>query len=220
MKRVAVAVGILGVVAFLVLAPPITQEQAYHSFADQRTILGIPNFWNVASNLAFVVAGIAGWFMVRGLAASLLALGVFLTCFGSSYYHLSPDDARLVWDRLPMAIVFMSLVAILLSERLLAPLVALGIASVWWWHRTGNLNPYILVQFGSMLVLLVAAIVRKDLRGLWPVFALYVLAKIAEALDGPIYAILPLSGHTAKHLLAGAASFKLCSFLRLRPHRT
>jgi hypothetical protein len=32
------------------LLPPISQDQSYHQFADQRTILGIPNFWNVVSN--------------------------------------------------------------------------------------------------------------------------------------------------------------------------
>src|SRR5258708_23386311 len=44
----------------LVLLPPIPQDQSYHQFADQRTIFGIPNFWNVVSNLPFLVAGAAG----------------------------------------------------------------------------------------------------------------------------------------------------------------
>jgi len=30
--------------AGLALVPKIPQDQAYHSFADQRTLLGIPNF--------------------------------------------------------------------------------------------------------------------------------------------------------------------------------
>jgi hypothetical protein len=28
----------------------IQQDQLYHVFADQRTLLGIPHFWNVVSN--------------------------------------------------------------------------------------------------------------------------------------------------------------------------
>src|SRR5262249_31200209 len=34
--------------AALALVPKIPQDQAYHLFADRRTLLGIPNFWNVA----------------------------------------------------------------------------------------------------------------------------------------------------------------------------
>lgn len=31
-------------------------------------------------------------------------IGVAAVGFGSSYYHLEPNDARLVWDRLPVSI--------------------------------------------------------------------------------------------------------------------
>ena len=50
-----------GLVGFTLLAitvvfllPPIPQDPAYHNFADQRTLYGVPNFWNVVSNLPFV----------------------------------------------------------------------------------------------------------------------------------------------------------------------
>ena len=33
----------------LLLLSPIPQDQNYHQFADQRTIFGIPNFWNIVS---------------------------------------------------------------------------------------------------------------------------------------------------------------------------
>jgi len=48
--------GLLGAV----LVSPIPQDQAYHNFADQRNILGVPNFWNVATNIPFVLVGIMG----------------------------------------------------------------------------------------------------------------------------------------------------------------
>ena len=38
---------------FLALLPKIPQDQAYHLFADQRVLVGIPNFWNVVSNIPF-----------------------------------------------------------------------------------------------------------------------------------------------------------------------
>jgi ceramidase len=205
----------LAVFLLLTLAPAIAQNQEYHAFADQRRILGIPNFWNVISNIPFALVGVLGLRRTSGAAGRVLFAGVLLTCFGSAYYHLAPDDARLVWDRVPMTLAFMAMVAIVLgqrvgpgwSDRLVLPVAFLGAASVWWWHVTANLTPYILVQFGTMLVLLVATLFDRNLRGLWPVLGLYVLAKLAELYDRAIYAVLPLSGHTWKHLLASLAAF-------------
>jgi hypothetical protein len=48
----------------------------------------------------------------------VLFCGLILTAAGSAYYHLAPDNARLVWDRLPMTMVFMSLVAAIVMERI------------------------------------------------------------------------------------------------------
>ena len=58
----------------LLLLPPISQDQNYHDFADQRTILGIPHFWNVVSNLPFIVIGVAG-------SGALIAILRFSCCF-------------------------------------------------------------------------------------------------------------------------------------------
>jgi len=204
----------LCVAAFLALTPRMVQDEAYHMFADQRTIAGVRNFWNVVSNVAFVVAGILGLRISRDWTGRVLFIGVFLTCFGSAYYHLAPSDARLVWDRLPMTLVFMALPVCIIGRRLeprlsrwlLVSLVAAGLASVFWWRINGDLRPYVLVQFGSVLALLLAVFGSGDARGLWPVLVLYVLAKFTEQYDGAIYATLPLSGHTWKHLLAALAA--------------
>jgi hypothetical protein len=50
---------IVSLVALLPL-PPLLQDQNYHQFADQRELFGIPNFWNVVSNLPFIAIGAAG----------------------------------------------------------------------------------------------------------------------------------------------------------------
>ena len=205
----------LSAAAFLILAPPIAQDQAYHVFADRRTVFGIPNFWNVVSNLPFCVVGILGLRIFRGSAERVLFTGVLLICFGSAYYHLGPSDARLVWDRLPMTLTFMSFLGLITGEglgtqrrrRILASLVICGIASVVWWRTTGDLRPYFLLQFGSMAVLVPAACFSRRTRKLWPVLALYVLAKFAEHLDRAIYSVLPVSGHTLKHLSAALAAY-------------
>lgn len=44
--------------------------------------------------------------------------GVALISLGSAYYHLAPDDTRPVWDRLPMTIALLSLVAAVIAERI------------------------------------------------------------------------------------------------------
>src|SRR5690242_810119 len=107
------ACAVIGVMAL----SPIAQSADYHRFADGREMAGIPNFWNVASNAMFLWVGAVGLFEVlrgryRGGLASLRAAyaiffaGVAAVCFGSGYYHWSPSNQTLVWDRLPMAIAF------------------------------------------------------------------------------------------------------------------
>jgi len=204
--KTAILIAISTILLFLILAPPLHQDQNYHSFADRRTLAGIPNFWDVISNLPFLVVGLMGLFTFRDLATRIVFLGIFFTAFGSAYYHLSPDDARLFWDRLPMTVAFMSLFALAIKQpRLVLTLVGVGVASIVWWRITGNLWPYGLVQVGSVAVLLVVAI--RSEPGLWPVIGFYGLSKITEYFDKQVYSVFPLSGHTVKHLLAGLASW-------------
>src|SRR5215204_2389880 len=76
----------------LLLMPPFLQDQNYHQFADQRKLLGIPNFLNVVSNLPFVAVGAVGlWQFHRNAATVILFFGIFMTGFGSSYYHWDPS---------------------------------------------------------------------------------------------------------------------------------
>jgi hypothetical protein len=151
----------------------------------------------------------------------ILFSGVLLTAFGSSYYHWAPDDARLVWDRLPMTIVFMTLFAVVIEERLqwrirasLPTLLTCGIASVLWWRFTGNLWPYVLVQFVPMLMIPALLVMRPGNLALVPVIVCYGLAKVAEQFDAAIYSVLPLSGHTWKHLLGALATLFILRWRR------
>lgn len=215
-KRTLVWIGLaaLAVLLFLFLAPPLPQDQSYHSFADQRTILGIRNFWDVISNVPFAIVGLIGLFTFRDFASRIVFLGVFFTAFGSAYYHLSPADSRLFWDRLPMTIVFMSLFALAIEQRrLVIPFVILGATSVVWWRFTGDLWPYALVQFGPMIPLIVIAVRREP--GLRPVLIFYGLSKVTEYFDPQIFSAFPLSGHTLKHLLAGLATWYIFRWIQL-----
>lgn len=205
-SRILILAASIAIIVFLIFAPPLPQSQSYHDFADRRTILGIPNFWDVISNVPFLAVGLMGLARFRDEASRILFFGVFFTAFGSAYYHLAPDNARLFWDRVPMTIAFMSLFALAINQRKLAvPLVLFGVISVVWWRVTDNLWLYGLVQFGTMTALFVIAARREP--GLWPVFIFYGLSKITEHFDKQIYSIFPLSGHTIKHLLAGVAAW-------------
>jgi hypothetical protein len=232
--------------------PPIPQDLSYHAFADDRTMLGVPNFLNTASNLPFLVVGVLGlkWLLrhdavrpegpvlERAERWPLLVLftGVLLTAFGSSYYHLAPDNDRLVWDRLPMTVAFMGFFASMIGERigvragawLLWPLVWLGIGSVINWslgeqRGAGDLRLYYFVQAYPLLAipLLIYLFPARYTRAgdVFVALGWYVLAKVVErgVLDHGIYSAGQLvSGHTLKHLAAAAGAYWLFNMARLR----
>jgi hypothetical protein len=211
--------------AFLAFVPRIAQSQDYHLFADTRRVFGIPNFWNVVSNLPFALVGFLGLWKLRSPAARVLFAGVLLTCIGSAYYHWAPGDARLVWDRLPMTLVFMSLLAWVMSQGrspqfgawLLAMLVIIGVASVLWWRVTGDLRPYALVQFGPVFLLLAATWFTPDRRYFWSVAGWYAAAKLMEAYDRALYSAIGISGHTLKHVLAALACYQILRWMSAPP---
>ncbi|SFO15557.1 Ceramidase [Nitrosospira briensis] len=240
----------VGMLLLAALVPPIPQPVEYHQFADQRSYFDIPNFFNVVSNGAFLLVGMAGLgFLLhsRGAHAAnafvepserwpylVLFLNVTMVCIGSAYYHLAPDNERLMWDRLPIAIGIMALLAATLSERvspkvglrLLPVLIAIGLGSVMHWHWSeqrgdGNLNFYIVAQFYSILLIILLAIYFRSryARGadIYIALAIYAVAKLAEIADRAIYDFgQVISGHTVKHLLAAGAIYWVLRMLRKR----
>jgi hypothetical protein len=238
-----------GLCLLLLRLPPIPQSPSYHDFADLRAWLGVPNFGNVASNLGFAVVGIWGLTFLLRLNPETAAqyfvdprerwpytvtfFGMLLTAFGSAYYHLAPTNARLVWDRIPMTIVFGSLVAAVIAERvsvhaglrLLPFLIAIGAGSVLQWytdelHGHGDLRFYAAVQAYSTIFLLLALLLPpKYSRGsdFAMVVGFYVLAKILELADRRVFAFAHIvSGHTLKHLAAATAGYWILRMLQLR----
>ncbi|MDP3837415.1 MAG: ceramidase domain-containing protein [Methylococcales bacterium] len=209
----------------------IPQDPAYHQFADTRQIAGIANFWNVFSNVPFLLAGGYGLWRWKYIIARqdhrayiVLCIGVLLVSVGSAYYHYAPSTATLLWDRLPMTMAFMALFSLLLDERVipreqsltLVPLLIMGIGSAvyWYWSETrgaGDLRPYALVQFLPLVLipLILWLFESSYLKGRLLVTALgfYVLAKLCEHFDRQLFELLGvISGHTMKHFLAGIAS--------------
>jgi hypothetical protein len=214
----------------LLLLPPITQDQSYHEFADQRTILGVRNFWNVVSNFPFLAVGAAGLWRFRDNPATVVFfLGVFLTGIGSSYYHWDPNDDTLFWDRLPMTFAFAAILALVVEERLNArvgaillwPALATGLFSLLLWRWTGDLRLYFWVQFfPGLAVILLFLLYRARYTGMsyWiNAGVLYALAKVFEFTDESIYSANGLlSGHTIKHLAAAAACFAILRYFQIR----
>jgi hypothetical protein len=229
-------------IAGAMFVPPIAQDPAYHAFADTRTLLGVPSFWNVVSNIGYLMVGVHGLTRTGRFASCELLSGyitfcvaVALVALGSAYYHYAPSTQTLVWDRLPMSVAFMTLLSLTLGERMswklartmLWPLVAIGVGSVVYWAWTeqqgaGDLRPYGLVQALTLtliaLLLLLFPGNRRSGAWLWYALAGYGLAKVAEQLDEPIYEALSLSGHSLKHFVSSiAVLFAVFALLAMRP---
>ncbi len=215
---------------FLVTAfDPIPQDPGYHLFADHRSILGIPNALNVLSNIPFIIVGVRGLMfllplLLKRFDTGLLEyaaffFGVLLSGLGSTCYHYAPSNESLVWDRLPMTVAFMGFFSSVISERinrrtgavLLAPLIIFGIYSVWHWARYDDLRPYAVVQFLPMILIPLILILYKPPKvyavPIWTLLALYLVSKLLEYFDGPIFAFHEIvSGHTLKHIAAALGS--------------
>lgn len=211
----------------LFIAGPIGQAANYHHFADSRSLFGIPNGADVLSNLGFLMVGLYGWFVARrnqaGAAWRAFSIALVATAFGSAWYHLAPDNARLVWDRLPIALACAALLAAvlrdILDEAMHAPwmlpaLLLSGVASVAWWTITGDLRPYLLLQIAPVVLIPVlqwlAATPMARRKAFGVAIGLYVLAKLLELGDASVFQAQGLvSGHTAKHLAATLAALVL-----------
>ena len=234
-KIILLVVLTLASVLAVYMPGPISQDPAYHHFCDDRTFFGIADFANVISNVLFVLVGVRGLLLLEKSVVPksifiiylVLFSGILLTGFGSAYYHSSPDNDSLVFDRLPMTIVFMALSSATIGEQidvrigveLLFPLLTIGIISVVWWHYTelagaGDLRLYILVQYYPIVLIPVILLLfpSPGTAGRWLhlgwVVIWYVIAKVFDRYDCAIYSYLGfVSGHTLKHLAATMATW-------------
>lgn len=218
---------------------PIAQPAGYHDLADQRTLLGIAHFWNVASNLPFLVIGALGLQLLvqkREEAAAAWAsvfAGSVLVAFGSAWYHADPRDATLIWDRVPIGVAFAGFFTALLVEHfdgaarrlahgLLVPLLVFSAAAIGWWYASGDLSLWIWVQAAPMLaVVLVLALLPgryTHRRYLAYALACYTAAKLFELGDRELMHWTGglVSGHVMKHLAAAAGVWFFYVMLRER----
>jgi len=217
-------------IVLLMLNGPIRQQQQYHQFADERMVYGISNFWNVISNLPFLIIGVLGMFFIfqksrennirLWLNGFVFFLGIFFTAIGSAWYHLHPSDQTLVWDRLPMTISFMAFFSVIIGKficarsgsRALIPLLLIGFMSIIHWQITdsrgeADLRIYAMVQFLPLVLIPVILLMFKSNDHLkkyfWLILLAYLIAKVFEAGDHFMFEKIKLiSGHTIKHIFA------------------
>ncbi|NQY06224.1 MAG: ceramidase domain-containing protein [Flavobacteriaceae bacterium] len=241
---VIILTAILGIaILYLIKPEAIPQDPSYYEFADDRKIFGIANFWDLFSNIGFLFVGIWGLLQLNKLELTkwnkinvqLICVGIALTSLGSAYFHYQPAHDSLVWDRIPMTLVFMPffsfIIALFITNKYHATqlllLTLIGVLSVLYWiigeHRCescGDLRPYALVQFLPMvlipLILLLFKKTNQQLKYLFLVFIFYGIAKVCETYDKHIFDLLNelLSGHSIKHFMATIATYFLIVWIR------
>src|SRR5271156_3508135 len=107
-----ITIAAVTVVVFLI--PPIPQSEIYHHFVDTRAFGGVPNAFDVASNVFFLIVGLLGMrFVLNDLSAAHLVqrfldprerwpyliffAGVALTSLAPPSINFIPLNAPLVW---------------------------------------------------------------------------------------------------------------------------
>ncbi len=226
-------------IGILFFIGPIPQDACYHNFSDNRTLFGLTNFWNVVSNVPFIMIGVFGMlFTLKKTNFSLFwncfvfFLGIFLTGIGSWYYHFQPTNARLLWDRLPMTISFMAFFSIIIGDcininagkKTLFPFLFIGVLSIVYWQITDylgycDLRLYVLVQYLPVILIPFILLMHKSLLEIKPYYWLmllaYVFAKIFETSDIIIFNSTDIiSGHTIKHIVSSFAPILFLNALK------
>lgn len=223
---------------------PLPQDPSYHLLADTRTLLGvIPRAGDVLTNLAILASGVFGLALRNRMtvapeertALNVLIAATILTAFGSTYYHWAPSNATLVWDRLPLAIVLISILALVMADRVhplfarhgIWPLTAFAVVSVIVWGISeamgrGDLLLYLVVRVGAGIAIALLVILRRPRHTgtRWLVAALIgeILMAALERHDDEIFRLTGgwVSGHSLKHVMVGVALGFVFWWLRAR----
>ncbi|KHG02301.1 Cholinephosphotransferase 1 [Gossypium arboreum] len=99
----------------MLVTPKIPLSYRNHLYADMRNFVGVPNTLNVITNFPFLIVGVLGFVLCLGGGSFfnirlpgemwgwlLFYGGTASVAFGSAYYHLRPDDNRVLLDTLPL----------------------------------------------------------------------------------------------------------------------
>ncbi|KAG2400441.1 hypothetical protein LR48_Vigan04g235700 [Vigna angularis] len=211
---------------FILFTPTIPRSPKHHQFGDMRNLLGVPNTLNVMTNFPFLVVGILGLVLaleggVFNISSqgevwiwALFYAGIAGVAFGSAYYHLKPDDHRVLWDTLPMMVAFSSLFSSLVVERFgqrigLCCLFALIVAAflcVVYERIYNDIRFCVIFQLTLPLAIPVIALMYRSKythsRYWFMSTGIYLLAKFEGVTDKKLYYVnnYIISGHSMEHL--------------------
>jgi len=223
---------------------PLPQDSSYHQLADTRMYLGIvPNAGDVLTNLAILAAGLLGLALRTRMtvapeeraAVNMLVAASILTALGSAYYHWAPANATLVWDRIPITMVLMAILALVMADRVhplfahhaLWPFTALGTASAILWGLSeamgqGDLLLYLIVRIGAGAAIVLMLVLRQarhtGTRWLVAALACEIIMAGFERFDHEVFRSTGefVSGHNVKHVMAGIGLGFVFWWLRTR----
>ena len=199
----------------------IPLSKGYHNFADKRTYLGIPNFFNVISNIAILIPAI---YLItkqkkNSLLSNLLIIHIILLAIASTYYHLNPSDDTIFWDI--MMIATTSIIVLIMFTNYTdfkgLLLYLLGIFSIIYWKYEGDLRPYISILIGVPLYIIIKYYKNISLRNyIYIIIIANILLRLSEHHDHTIYKITnnQISGHTLKHIFSGIGIWYLVKLLQ------
>lgn len=218
---------------------PIAQNTDYHHFAHEFSLVNIDNCSNVISNLGFIIIGIGGLVkLIKSKNNNIiyygLVTGILLTGFGSGYYHYNPNNETLVWDRIPMTIIFASFFASIYSYYISKKwanviwlvAICIGIFSVLYWNYTekmgnGDLRLYAIVQLLPMLLIAIILSLncnsnKNIFKPITYILVWYVIAKLFEHFDHQLFEHTNfISGHPIKHIAASISTFFMIKLIHL-----
>ncbi|XP_077211560.1 uncharacterized protein LOC143846854 [Tasmannia lanceolata] len=227
---------------FMLATPTIPHSPTHHLFADMRNFFGVPNTLNVISNFPFLIIGVLG--LVLCLHGDYLGIslrgeiwgwvffyaGITSWAFGSAYYHLKPDDVRVLWDRLPMMIAVTSLFSSFVIERVnerigvtcLFSLLLFVLVSIAYERTFDDLRLSMMFHFIPCIAIPAMAFLfppkYTHSRFWFWAAGFYLLAKFEAFADKKIYSVnrYIISGHSLEHLCSTMVPVMLTVMLWLR----
>jgi Ceramidase len=238
--QLLLSITLITFVIVFIFIKPIPQNIDYHHFANDKTIFGIANAWNVLSNIGFIIIGLVGISFTRQHNINnpivwVLFAGIILTGIGSAYYHYNPNNTTLVWDRLPMTIVFTSFFALIyawcfnekMGFKIWLVSLANGIYAVFYWQYTeqefrGDLRLYAIIQFLPIVLIVIILSSRFKshsflVKPIAMIIVWYIIAKFLEHYDNSIFEKTNIiSGHPIKHIAAAMATFYIYKMVKMQ----
>ncbi|CAL9230011.1 unnamed protein product [Arabidopsis halleri] len=245
-KRILVVGSFLCWLIIMFITPKVPLDSfRHHIFADKRNFMGVPNTLNVMTNFPFLIIGVLGFVLCIGGSFFNISLkgeiwgwtlfyaGIASLAFGSAFYHLKPDDNRIVWDTLPILIAYSSLFSSFLVERAgeivglccLIVLLFISLFSIAYARVFNDLRLCMTFQLIPCLAIPVMTVLLPPKYShsrfwLWATAA-YTIARIEGLADSKIYNAnrYIISGHSLEHLCSAAATLLLTIMLLYRSIR-